>query len=186
MEYHYTQATLDSELEEILALQRRNTKRSPESSEIMQDGFVTVEQSLDLLKKMNAIAPHVIAKQNNVVVGYALCMRPSFGNDIPILESRFRELERLGVADYMIMGQICVVKAHRKQGFFRSLYATMKSQLTENYKQLITEVDATNTRSLHAHLAIGFKTLSTYTANDRDWVVLLLSVYDNDSINTIR
>ncbi|MFD0799039.1 N-acetyltransferase [Maribacter chungangensis] len=176
MNYEYTKVTSDNELEDILALQGRNLKRSLATSKTASQGFVTVEHSLHLLKKMNAIAPHVIAKHNNRVVGYALSMHPSFANDIAILKPMFQELNRLDVADYIIMGQICIEDIHRKKGIFRCLYIEMKAQFTNTFKHIITEVDTTNVRSLNAHYAVGFKTLGTYTSNDQDWVIISLPI----------
>lgn len=176
MNYEYTCITSDRELTEILSLQGRNLRQALSINETANEGFVTVEHSFDLLKKMNAIAPHIIVKHNNCVVGYALCMDPSFRNDIPILKPMFQELNRLNIYNYIIMGQICIAKAHRKKGVFRSLYSTMTTELRYKYEHIITEVDIVNTRSLNAHNAIGFKTLSTYESNNQNWVILSLSV----------
>jgi len=76
----YTRVRLKSELEQILALQKRNTKANLSAEEIRKEGFVTVAHSLALLEEMNTASPHIIAKDKDIVVGYALCMHSQFGD----------------------------------------------------------------------------------------------------------
>ncbi|NNE77330.1 MAG: hypothetical protein HKN31_09690, partial [Pricia sp.] len=71
--------------------------------------------------------------------------------------------------NYMVMGQICIDKAFRGKGVFRQLYETMRLTLLPEFASIITEVDAENLRSLHAHYAIGFTDLKTYRAGGRVW-----------------
>ena len=77
-----------------------------------------------------------------------------------------------GQVNYMAMGQICIAKTHRGQGIFRKLYQTMKEKLPKGFDTIITEVDGKNKRSLVAHTAIGFNTLTIYNSNGKEWHVL--------------
>ena len=63
-----------SELEAIIKLQKNNLPKNISDSEKKAQGFVTVQHTLELLKKMQNSYPHIIAKHNNTVIGYALCM----------------------------------------------------------------------------------------------------------------
>ena len=178
MEVYYTKASTDKELEEILALQKRNAIASISKEEREKEGFVTVTHCFEILKQMNDICPHIIAKYNGEVVGYALSMDPSFGEDIPVLAPMFQELKKLKLENYLVMGQVCVDKNYRKQGVFRNLYATMKSEYKNNYDAIITEVDISNTRSLNAHKAIGFELLRSYKSLGQHWNIIALKTND--------
>lgn len=167
----YQQVSTLEELEQILALQQENLPKNISKEESEKEGFVTVEHTLEQLKAMNDECGHIIAVENDVIVGYALCMHPKFGDTIEVLRPMFAEINKIvdNKMDYMAMGQICVAKSHRGKGVFRNLYLTMRDKLPEGFDSIITEVDGKNKKSLTAHLAIGFKTLKVYWSDDREW-----------------
>jgi len=169
----YKRAHTDKELNEILALQKQNLPNVISDSERKEQGFVTVNHSFDILKSMNTACSHVIATHNNHVVGYALCMLQQFKDDIPILKAMFSEIDNsVNDHSYLVMGQVCIHKQYRGKGVFRGLYKHMKTELHNIYNSIITEVDTTNTRSLQAHYAIGFKHLKTYHSKGQDWELI--------------
>ncbi|WP_339650621.1 GNAT family N-acetyltransferase [uncultured Maribacter sp.] len=174
MKIHYTTAKTTDELERILSLQKMNLKSAVSSDEMEQEGFVTVHHDLDLLTRMNDACPHIIAKDNDLVVGYALSMTQDFKYEISVLRPMFTELEENKIQNYITMGQICVAKTHRKQGIFRGLYEAMKKASYPTYDAIITEVDATNRRSLGAHYAVGFEKICTYHSLGQDWELISL------------
>ena len=108
MKIHYTTAKTTDELERILSLQKMNLKSAVSSDEMEQEGFVTVHHDLDLLTRMNDACPHIIAKDNDLVVGYALSMTQDFKYEISVLRPMFTELEENKIQNYITMGQICV------------------------------------------------------------------------------
>lgn len=174
----YTTATTDEELHQILVLQRKNNPQEISSEEKKTEGFVTVQHSFDLLKEMNDASPHVLSKENDIVVGYALCMHPKFRNSIAILKPMFAEIDRViqpnMSENYVVMGQVCIDKVYRGKGVFRKLYSKMQQVIKPEFSTIITEVVTTNTRSLKAHYKIGFKKLSTYKANGDYWDLIYL------------
>lgn len=172
----YKQAESLKELEQILDLQQRNLPKNISQEESTKEGFVTVEHTLDLLKSMNDVCGHIVAVDEGQVVGYALCMHPQFAEDIEVLRPMFLEIDKVlkGKRNYMVMGQICVAKSHRGQGVFRKLYQTMKEKLPEGFDTIVTEVDGKNNRSLAAHAAIGFKTLTIYHSSEKEWHIISL------------
>lgn len=171
MDIVYKRCNTRDELRQILAIQKKNLSTNITANEKRSEGFVTVSHSLDLLFRMNEICPHVIAKSEDSVAGYALCMHPKFADEILVLRPMFKKISSLLGADssYMAMGQICIDKPFRRKGLFRGLYLHMRDGLKEDYKQIITEVDGENKRSLKAHYAIGFEDLLTYSSGKRQW-----------------
>jgi predicted GNAT superfamily acetyltransferase len=163
------------ELHQILALQNANLPTFLSSEEKDTEGFLTLVHDFDLLSRMNRLCPHIIAKYNNTVIGYALCMDPRFSEEISILKPMFKQINQYySKPNYMIMGQVCVDKKYRKQGVFRGLYTKMKDLILPKYDAIITEVDLKNRRSLDAHHAVGFKTLSRYSSHNTDWDLIQL------------
>ncbi len=176
MAVEYTRVTNKEELDEILVLQKQNLPTHLTEKEIEKEGFVTILHTFDLLERMNAVCPHIIAKDKGRVIGYALCMHPDFSKEIPILLSMLEQLKVVlpHEESFIIMGQICIDKAYRRQGVFRRLYKTMKKSLSSTFKLIVTEVDGRNKRSLNAHLACGFTTKKKYQSDGRDWYLIVL------------
>ena len=169
----YKRAESIEELQGILTLQEQNLRENTSEAEKIQEGFVTVQHGMDILKRMNDKSSHIIAKHNEKVIGYALVMLQDFKDDISVLRPMFSEINKtLKNKSYVTMGQVCVDKNHRGQGVFRGMYQHMKACLQNEFDMLITEVDAKNIRSMNAHTAIGFKRLKTYHALGQNWELI--------------
>ena len=168
------------ELHGILSLQAQNLKQCLSKNAQQQEGFVTVEHSIEQLQRMQAASEQIIALDDNKVVGYALVMPLELRQTIPVLIPLFDLLdtlrykgEALKSQAYYVMGQVCVEKNHRGQGVFRQLYAAHKKWLSSRYDFCITEISSDNLRSLNAHQKIGFEILHTFSDATDDWVVVL-------------
>ena len=166
----------NEELEQIIKLQQINLPWAISSEEKEKEGFVTVHHDFNILKRMNDVCPHIIAKDKDKVVAYALCMHPQFEKEIDVLKPMFREINTIKnnvlKGEYIVMGQICVARPYRRQGLFRKLYETMQSQLSSKFQIIITEVDSKNVRSLEAHYTIGFELLYSYQSDGHDWQLI--------------
>lgn len=181
MSLEFITAGNDQHLKGILDLQRQNLAASLSEEEIRSQGFVTVLHSLDDLRKMNEIEPHVIAVDDAQVVAYLLAMTQASRNDIPVLVPMFDTIETikyqgdsLSASSYIVVGQACVGKAYRGQGLFDRLYQYYATCFRSRYRYVVTEIDASNTRSLRAHSRVGFNTIMTYQAsNGVTWHIVL-------------
>ena len=172
---NYKQCDSTAEIQQILDLQQKNLPVALSSAAMQQQGFVTVKHDETLLMAMNESWPHTLAKVGNQVIGYALSMHPKFGKDIPILLPMFEKIESSRQdGSYMVMGQICIAKTYRGKGVFRGLYQAMLDFLEPVFTEIITEVDVKNTRSLNAHLSIGFKEILRYPTQEQVWALLSL------------
>lgn len=170
----YKTTSNQEELKQILELQQKNLPKNLSEQEKKEQGFVTVEHDLEILKKMHDVEPHIIAVSNNKVIGYALSMDRQFKNVVPVLVPMFDVIEQSPVKDenYILMGQVCIDKDFRGKGLFRGLYQKMKDEV--NFDAIITEVDALNTRSSNAHKAIGFEEICKYEAGGQLWELIIL------------
>ncbi|AWX44198.1 hypothetical protein HME9304_01198 [Flagellimonas maritima] len=124
----YKQASSKKELEQILLLQKQNLAKNLTEKEKSYQGFLTVEHSFVVLKAMNDACGHILAIENDLIIGYALCMHPRFADSVEILKPMFREISKVVNmnTNYMVMGQICIAKHYRGKGVFRNLYKEMK------------------------------------------------------------
>lgn len=171
----YTRASTLDELKQIRALQLQNSSQNISSEEKQQEGFVTVQHTVELLEQMNTACAHIIAKEDQKVVGFALVMLSSFREEIEVLVPMFERIDTLLPPNksYVIMGQICVDKNYRKQGIFRQLYQFYKQELQQEFDYLVTEVAAINLRSMSAHQSVGFKTIDSYEEDGILWNIML-------------
>lgn len=170
----YKRAESNEELTQILELQRINIPSSISEDESKTEGFVTIHHSFEILKAMNDKCSHVIAKSKDKVIGYTLCVLKEFKEDIKVLKPMFEGVDSCLKQNetYVVMGQVCIDKAFRKQGIFRGLYNFMKEQQQTKFDMIITEVDIANTRSLNAHYTVGFKLMYTYNSKQQDWALI--------------
>ena len=177
--YHLSKSRED--LISILKLQHDNLPSSLTNDEINNAGFVTLKHDVNLLRQICGSFGHVVAKSNDDVVGYALVMLKEYSETIPLLKSMFDKIEELKItakSSYVVMGQICIDKDHRRTGIFRGLYKEMKYALSKDFDEIITEIDERNIRSLNSHRYIGFGIVSTYKSDDIEWVMLSYPLKD--------
>ncbi len=176
----FTTVSTPIELEGILSLQAKNLPINISSEEAKEQGFVTVKHDMPLLSAMNQPYPHIIAKKNDQVVGYALVMLPAFGNAVPVLRPMFEKIDTLHfknkpliATNYFVMGQVCVDKTCRRQGVFSGLYQQMKEEMSSQFDCIITEVATRNIRSMNAHRHVGFEVVDTYTVAAEEWAIVV-------------
>jgi len=164
----------DAELQEILALQRENLARKLSAAQIAAEGFVTVEHDLDLLRRMHALSPSIVAKDGGSLAGYALVMPLECRRFIPILEPMFQRMETVGLLRERcyVMGQICVAPAWRGKGVFDLLYEAHRRHLRAAFDSVVTEVAVRNGRSMRAHARVGFAVVDLYRDATDDWALL--------------
>jgi len=190
----YTTANSINDLEGILDLQKRNLAGSLTKDEIQSQGFVTVDHSYDQLEKLNDQEKHVIAKDDEKVIGYLLAMTKRSRFDIPVLIPMFELFDsvsyygkKISEYNYLVVGQVCVDKAWRGKGILDHCYTAYRQHYGTKYDFAITEIAATNLRSLKAHRRIGFKEINTYRSPDKtEWVVVLWDWKDPGITTEIR
>lgn len=169
------------ELEGILSLQRSNLPKNISATEKSQQGFVTVNHSFEQLAEMNALAPHLIAKDGEQVVGYILAMTKASKALIPILIPMFNQFDSVDFCghpvsnfNYLVIGQVCVDKNYRGQGIFDRMYDAYSETFSERFDFAITEIAVSNVRSIKAHQRVGFEVIHTFSDDTEDWAIVVL------------
>lgn len=173
-------AETEGELMEILALQSLNHIDNIPVVDRNINGFVTVKHNMELLTKMKDAEKQIIAKHNDILVGYALVMLKEFCGMIPVLQPMFDKFNKLKykakpLSDYSfyVMGQICIADSYRGQGIFEELYNKHKESFSNKYEICLTQVSGNNIRSLKAHSKVGFETIGKFKDETDNWHVLL-------------
>jgi len=172
-----SQSTAD--LEGILSLQQEDLLTILSEEEKAAQGFVTIPHTLNQLEAMHHIAPHVLAKENEQVVGYVLAMTLASREVVPLMVPLFEnfdnsEIESKKITDYkpMVVGQVCVGKSQRGTGLFDKLYAAYREEYASTHDFAITSVALSNYRSLAAHQRVGFKILHTFQDSLHPWAIV--------------
>src|SRR5215470_12544272 len=176
----YTTAESENDLKGILSLQKINLPRGLTKDEIQTQGFVTVDHSYEQLAKLNDYEKHIIAKDDGKVIGYLLAMTSQSRFDIPVLLPMFELFDAISyhnrkISDYnyLVVGQVCIDKGYRGQGILDDCYAAYRKHYGTKYDFAITEIAASNVRSLKAHRRVGFKEINTYVSPDKtEWCVV--------------
>lgn len=157
-----------------------NLAASLTKDEIQSQGFVTVDHSYEQLAALNDQEKHVIAKDNEKVIGYLLAMTKKCWAEIPVLVPMFDIFDsvpyngkKISEYNYLVVGQVCIDKAYRGQGILDHCYAAYKARYSAKYDFAITEIASTNLRSLNAHKRVGFKEVHTFISGETKWVVVL-------------
>src|SRR6476659_854349 len=146
-----TVVTTNEELQQIIQLSYQNLRTKISEEEKNSQGFVSWNYSFELLQKMNAQYPHVVVKDNNKVIGYALVALKEARDFHPALQQMIIDLEplvykgrKLSAYKYYVMGQICVDKGYRGKGIFKMLYLKHKTLFEKNYDFVVTEISTGN------------------------------------------
>ena len=168
-----------AELEQILRLQQANLAANVSEEVVESQGFVTAVHTLEVLEQMHALAPSIVAKDGQAVVGYALTMLTEARSLVPILEPMFRVFSSLAwrgrplfSADFYVMGQTCVAAGHRGQGVFDALYQGHKACYATRFELIVTEISTRNRRSLRAHVRVGFTPLGRHRDAVDEWLIV--------------
>ena len=176
----YCTAESPQDLWQILELQAENLPNCLDEHEMKSQGFVTVKHDAQLLEEMNSQHQHIIAKDGDRVIGFALIMLQEFGDKIPVLVPMFQLIDQLSYkekalnkSNYFVMGQICIDKAYRGQGVFRGLYQTLREHMSPHFEVVVTEIATRNNRSLRAHEKVGFEPIKRYTADGEEWDIVV-------------
>ena len=64
----FTTSQTDQDLTQILDLQKKNLTQSLSQEEISREGFVTVNHSVEVLKKMNYPDDYIETKKDHLIV----------------------------------------------------------------------------------------------------------------------
>ncbi|MGB4957957.1 MAG: GNAT family N-acetyltransferase [Saprospiraceae bacterium] len=180
----YKAADNEDELSQILALQQENMRLSKSPEVEQEQGFVTLQHDMDLLKEMNSYASHIIAKDGEKVAGYALAMTKDFKELIPGLIPMFNLMDSITVDgqlmskfEYLVMGQVCVDIDYRGTGVFKGMYEYYFDYHKSKYEYVITDIAARNVRSIKAHFNVGFKEIHRFVEEGfEEWVVVAVAI----------
>lgn len=169
-----------TELEQILALQSINLKQHISEKERQEQGFVTMQFTMNMLEGMHSLAPSIVIKNDdNNVVAYAISFLKEGRKLYPQMEPMFRHFEtmkwkgkRFTDLNYYIMGQICVAKEIRGMGAVDLLYQKHREVFASRFDCIVTEISQSNLRSLKAHQRVGFERISTHRDEIDQWHVV--------------
>jgi ribosomal protein S18 acetylase RimI-like enzyme len=170
----------EKELIGLKQLQTNNLRRLIDEEEAMKEGFVTSEYELSLLQQMHNIHPSIIVKEGDEVVGYTIVTNKEVYGAHPELDHLYNTLDAteykgalLKNSNYILIGQVCVAKSHRGQGWVPKMYDYYKNLHAKNYTYLVTDISQANKRSIRMHNKIGFETIGVIEQVGTGWDIVL-------------
>ena len=173
-------ANTQSDLEGILLLQRENLAQNVTEEEKLDQGFVMVSHKLSDLQDFSKYAPQLILKEGGKVVGYLLAMSKSLRETVPMLKPMFEQIDQITHSgkeirdsNYLIVGQVCIGKEFRGLGLIDEMFAEYQKIFEEDYDFAITEIVTTNSRSIRAHLRVGFEIIHKFKDEFQEWNIVL-------------
>lgn len=175
-----TLVSSEAEIAGIKSLQEENLRINISEDEALSQGFLTASYTMEYLREMNSVAPTVIAKDGDVIAGYAMVATQPVRNGHDLIDDLFNTIDRtayqgklLGETNYVVVGQLCVAKAYRGMGLVQQLYGHFRDCYTDQYEYLVTDVAQANTRSLKAHLKTGFQVIDELSYGGIKWDIVL-------------
>ena len=170
----------ENDLIGIKALISENHLSNLSISEQNQEGFVTINYSLENLKILHKIIPAIIAVENGHVIGYALAATKKSIGINPMLDDLIRFTDSIDynsncLADvpYIIVGQLCVAKTNRRQKVAQKIYQVFREVYEKKFVYCITSIDQNNQGSINAHLLCGFKVIRTTTYKEKNYSLVI-------------
>ena len=156
----------ESELVQVHKLLEENLKQNLSYQERKQQGFITINYSLNSLIKLNKITPTIVAIDESKVIGYALSANRNCKGLHKFLDMVIAEVDKtfynkdlLLESDYVVVGQLCVAKAYRRRGVSQKIYQEFKQEFHQTHPYCLTGVDALNKGSIESHKKCGFRVL---------------------------
>jgi hypothetical protein len=172
--------------EDLLGIQellRSNLRQNLSVDTQSSRGYLSIEYSLDFLRRINQVAPSIIAIDSaSKLVGYALVISPEFAPELPDLQELTLMISTLEYKSkplrnytYYIMGQVCIADDFRGQKIFDRMYHKQHQLYGDRFQLLITCISDKNTRSLRAHTRVGFQVVHSFknSVSDENWNIVL-------------
>ena len=129
-----------------------------------QSGFIRIEYDKDSLKKIIDDQEIVVATNHDKIIGYYLIGRKSGfaaldyqkNKAISLFDTKNIPFDKIGFGC-----QVCIDKAHRNNGLFKSMLDTLCNAIKEKYSHLLCSVSDDNIVSLKTHTKNGWQSFDT-------------------------
>jgi GNAT superfamily N-acetyltransferase len=172
--------TTNEELIQVARLSADNLVSNISDATKEKEGFVSWYYTPAVLQTLHSIQPSIIAKDGDIVAGYALVLTRECIPFYPPLASMMAHLASIlykghPLTDHRIyiMGQICVHPDYRGKGVVDLLYQCHRKALSSRFGGCVTEISTSNIRSQKAHEKTGFRTVDTYRDDQDEWNVVV-------------
>lgn len=135
---------------------------------------------MDFLETLHRACPSVIAKDKEIIAGYALVAVKSVRHQHELLSDLFNTVDKIEYngqllenSKYVIVGQLCVARDYRGLGLVQKMYDYYKTSLAGEFDYCLTDVAIDNIRSLKAHEKSGFRIIDTLEYGGLSWNIIL-------------
>ena len=150
------------------------------TSSVYASGTIMSSGQYQVFSKANGLVEKILVKEGDEVVGYTIVTNKGVYGEHPEVDHLFNTLDQtkyneilLSEVNYIMIGQVCVGKSHRGQGWVPKMYEFYKSLHSKNYQYLVTDISQANKRSIKMHQKIGFETIGVIEQVGTGWDIVL-------------
>jgi ribosomal protein S18 acetylase RimI-like enzyme len=172
--------TTDEELVQVAQLSEANSALNVQEDLKKTEGYVTWSYPLNVLRVINRVAPSVIVKDGEKVVGYAIVLTKETAPHFAPLREALEwfgtvQYEQKSILDHRVyfLGQTCIHQDYRGKGILNLLYDFHRQEYSPFYDIAVSEISVNNPRSKRAHEKIGFTTLQSRFIGAEEWDTVL-------------
>lgn len=170
----------EKDLIEIKKLQERYNLKNISEEEKREQGFVSVETDLSLLKDIKKEGIY-LAEVGTKIVGYVFPLTLEHTKKISLLIPFIDKFSKIkyknrNLSDYkwIIAGQILVDKDYKGKGIVELLWNNFIDLMKKKYELIISEISEQNSRSLYvATKKLGLRVLEKYSAEGKNWYLVI-------------
>lgn len=174
-----------SDIDEVLRLHARYQIDSI-SEDDKKDGFITTaftrQHLTDLINQEQGL---FLAKQDGVIVAYAMAASWQFWSIWPMFAHMIKDLPNLRYLDQPLSvdnsyqyGPVCVDKSVRGSGVFEALFVFALQAMSSRYPILVTFINKINPRSYAAHVnKAGLEVIQEFEFNNNHYYELACATH---------
>jgi L-amino acid N-acyltransferase YncA len=129
------------------------------SAEDREDGFVSVEFTMQQFDAMARDCTLIVAVERQHVLGYLCSGSVDYSRQFPLLAAMVQCFPKLRYAErpldsYLtfVYGPVCIARSQRGRGLLRSLYHELLNALGTSYDLGVALISKNNPRSFEAHV----------------------------------
>ncbi|PWV53328.1 GNAT family N-acetyltransferase [Chitinophaga sp. S165] len=166
----------EDELRQVAEISRLNSEDYVTDDIKAAEGYTSWKYTFEDLKALHEIAPSVVVKDGERVVGYLLVLVKASAavyepltDALKIFDGKLYNGKPFLSYNVYFLGQTCIDINYRGQGLLRKLYQFHKDNFESVFDFALSAIARDNPKSLAVHTKLGFRTLFPFTEGDLVW-----------------
>ena len=154
------------------------------SAEDREDGFLSIEFTLQQLDAMARDCTLIVAMEQQQVLGYLCSASVDYCRQFPLLAALVESFPKLRYAErpldshqIFVYGPVCIARSQRGRGLLRSLYQELLRAIGSRYDLGVALISKENPRSLEAHVRkLGMTPVGEYEFRKQQYDIVAFHI----------